>query len=248
MFVSLFFLLIFLIGAIFSDKHHVNHQVENDFFSPNARYSRDNLMEAYICLGARFIRADRQDSRQKIMYMNKYFNQYFPKAIYNFSDSLSASLREPASIKVVGRWLQYNLPQKERRLQVLYFLSGMSMIDGSIGTKEKQLLEELNGVLGLSKKDFESVMAMYQRREERSYEKSSGPSLSAEKRTIQLSCRILGISEHASMDEIKKAYRALAKIHHPDRFATDSIEQQEIANERFVEIQKAYDALEKLKF
>ena len=47
------------------------------------------------------------------------------------------------------------------------------------------------------------------------------------------------------MVEIKKAYRTLVKKHHPDRFATNSIEQQKIAESRFIEIQKAYETIEK---
>lgn len=46
------------------------------------------------------------------------------------------------------------------------------------------------------------------------------------------------------MDEVKKAYRQLVKLHHPDRFASEAKEQQEIAQERFVEIQKAYELIE----
>ena len=32
---------------------------------------------------------------------------------------------------------------------------------------------------------------------------------------------LLGLDTHASLDEIKKAYRAKAKLHHPDTAATD---------------------------
>ncbi|MFL5907983.1 MAG: molecular chaperone DnaJ [Solirubrobacterales bacterium] len=49
---------------------------------------------------------------------------------------------------------------------------------------------------------------------------------------------VLGISKSASQDEIKKAYRELARKWHPDRNPGD-----EGAEERFKEIQQAYDAL-----
>ena len=49
---------------------------------------------------------------------------------------------------------------------------------------------------------------------------------------------ILGVSKTASQDEIKKAYRALARKYHPDRNQDD-----EAAEERFKEIQGAYDVL-----
>jgi molecular chaperone DnaJ len=49
---------------------------------------------------------------------------------------------------------------------------------------------------------------------------------------------VLGVSKGASQDEIKKAYRKLARQHHPDRNPDD-----EAAEERFKEIQQAYDVL-----
>src|SRR5919202_1051081 len=49
---------------------------------------------------------------------------------------------------------------------------------------------------------------------------------------------VLGVSRKASADEIKKAYRKLARQYHPDRNAGDKQ-----AEERFKEVQQAYDTL-----
>ncbi len=49
---------------------------------------------------------------------------------------------------------------------------------------------------------------------------------------------VLGVDEDASQDEIKKAYRTLARKHHPDRNPDDPN-----AEDKFKEIQKAYSVL-----
>jgi molecular chaperone DnaJ len=49
---------------------------------------------------------------------------------------------------------------------------------------------------------------------------------------------VLEVSKTASADEIKKAYRKLARQHHPDRNPGDAA-----AEERFKEVQQAYDVL-----
>src|SRR6266516_6755568 len=48
----------------------------------------------------------------------------------------------------------------------------------------------------------------------------------------------LGVAEDASADEIKSAYRRLARRYHPDRNQGDSI-----SAERFTRIKTAYDVL-----
>jgi molecular chaperone DnaJ len=50
--------------------------------------------------------------------------------------------------------------------------------------------------------------------------------------------QVLGIPKNADADEIKKAYRKLARQHHPDRNPDDPA-----AEERFKEVQDAYDLL-----
>ena len=55
--------------------------------------------------------------------------------------------------------------------------------------------------------------------------------------------QILGVSETATPEEIKNAYRKSALKWHPDKFATKSLEEREQANEKMKEINKAYEVL-----
>ena len=56
---------------------------------------------------------------------------------------------------------------------------------------------------------------------------------------------ILGVSEHATDDEIKEAYRALAKKYHPDRYIDDGL--KEMATEKMQQINEAYDAIKDMR-
>ncbi len=52
---------------------------------------------------------------------------------------------------------------------------------------------------------------------------------------------VLGVSKNASQEEIKSAYRKLAKQYHPDRYIGNPL--ADLAAEKFKEINEAYDTL-----
>lgn len=53
---------------------------------------------------------------------------------------------------------------------------------------------------------------------------------------------VLGVSESATMEEIKKAYRELVKKYHPDRYGDNPL--KDLADEKLREINQAYDTIE----
>ena len=52
---------------------------------------------------------------------------------------------------------------------------------------------------------------------------------------------ILGVSKNATDEEIKKAYRELARKYHPDRYADNPL--SDLAKEKMQEINEAYDSI-----
>ncbi len=56
---------------------------------------------------------------------------------------------------------------------------------------------------------------------------------------------VLGVRNDATDDEIKKAYRSLAKKYHPDNFADSPLKAQ--AEEKMKEINDAYDRIQKIR-
>merc|ERR1712186_223877 len=55
--------------------------------------------------------------------------------------------------------------------------------------------------------------------------------------------KILGVSKDANDDEIKKAYRKRALVHHPDRHSSASEDEKKEAEKKFKEIGEAYGVL-----
>lgn len=55
--------------------------------------------------------------------------------------------------------------------------------------------------------------------------------------------KILGVSKSASDDEIKKAYRKRALLHHPDRHSSAPEEEKRDQEKKFKELGEAYNVL-----
>lgn len=57
--------------------------------------------------------------------------------------------------------------------------------------------------------------------------------------------QVLGVPETASDEEIKKAYRRLAKQYHPDNYVDNPL--KDLADQKMKEINEAYDAIQKMR-
>jgi DnaJ like chaperone protein len=114
----------------------------------------------------------------------------------------------------------------EVRLQLLHFLFGIAQADGNVSTPEINKIREIAGYLRVSRQDFESIMAMFIKSADNAY-------------------KILEIEKTASNEEVKKAYRNMAKKYHPDRVNTQDEAIKKGAEEKFKQVQLAYETIQK---
>lgn len=210
-------------------------------FPQKIPFNQGNLLEAYLSLGARMILYNSGETSSKVQFISLYFQRYFTIANYNFGDSLVFSLQHPIQIDTVTTWLKQHLEEEGQRSQVIYFLTGLALTRGKIGSREFAFLSKVNELLDLSPIHLDRVIAIYasyqQRKKTEEKKQSTGKAQSSSK----LYRTILDVPENADFTTIKKAYRKLVKLHHPDVFVNASEAQQKLAEEKFVEIQKAYE-------
>jgi hypothetical protein len=78
-----------------------------------------------------------------------------------------------------------------------------------------------------------------EKREKEAYEKGRREAeVQSNKMSVEEACKILGVNSNASKEEIKKAYRKLGKLIHPDASGIDT-------NALMKEVNEAYSILEK---
>lgn len=210
-------------------------------YPPKNKLTEDNLLEAYLALGSLLILLDYKASKTKTQFINQYFNRYFRNSNYNFGDSLLFSMRHPMQIDSVSSWLNSNLESVGERSQVIYFLTGLAMLDGKLSERELKFLQMMNEKLHLKLKNLERIISIYQNyhysKKETKSDKKTSPDISKRKRYAQ----ILHLSETPTQKELKSSYRSLVKQHHPDRFSQASEAQQLLAKDKFQQIQEAYE-------
>ncbi len=224
--------------------------IEKKTFNKFSPLNDKNLMEATISLTVTMLFKDRTDFPQKIIFIKKYFYKKFTSSSQYFPALFSHHLKNHCTNESVCFWINKKIPSNQERINILYFLAGISMVDGNLSKKEHELLVEIQELLKLETKDLDSIIAMFTRHEESKKEQEERKSITNnERRTkakMETYCTILEIPSTSTFEEIKKAYRKLAMLNHPDKYEKAGPDMVNIAKERFLKIQEAYEFLEKV--
>ncbi|NAS10836.1 TerB family tellurite resistance protein [Poritiphilus flavus] len=173
------------------------------------------------------IKADGTVSQRELDYVRQYFLSTYGKEKANaiFRTFNEVIKKREISAQRICAFLNQRT-RYEVRLQLLHFLFGIAQADGAVSPPEIDKIREIAGYLRVGHHDFESIKAMFIRSADNAY-------------------KILEIDKGASDDEVKKAYRTMAKKYHPDRVNTADEAIKKGAEEKFKQVQKAYEEIQR---
>ncbi len=213
-----------VLDGLFGEKSERRRTIFQDIGRQNVSPADFELNLLSLC--SIVIKADGQVSQRELDYVRQYFLSTYGKekanAIFRtFNDVIK---KREISAQRICNYLNQRT-RYEVRLQLLHFLFGIAQADGQISTAEINKLSELAGYLRIGRHDFESIKAMFVKSADNAY-------------------KILEIEKGATDEEVKKAYRRMAKKYHPDRVITENEAIKKGAEEKFKEVQKAYEVIQ----
>lgn len=180
-----------------------------------------------LSLASIVIKADGTVSQTELDYARQYFVRAYGKERANatfrtFNDVIKK--REVSAARIC----QYlNMRTRyEVRLQILHFLFGIAQADGKVSEPEVNIMSEIAGYFRVNHQDFESIKAMFFKNADSAY-------------------KILEIQKDATNDEVKKAFRTMAKKYHPDKLQHMDEAYRKGAEDKFRKVQEAYETIQK---
>ncbi len=180
-----------------------------------------------LILASIVIKADGKQDQRELDFVRQQFVSMYGKERANKAFRLFKGINKQENISTRQVCLQIRqMMDHPSRLQLMHFLFGIAKADDMVTDDEIRQIFTIAGYLGISSRDFESIKAMFYNSSENAY-------------------KILEISENATVDEIKTAYRKMAKKYHPDRVLHLGKEHQKGAEEKFRQVQESYERLQK---
>lgn len=177
-----------------------------------------------LILTAAVMKADGKVTRSELNYVKQFITNNFGAA------------RAPEYVRILGELIKkdFNLQEVSSqirqymdyssRLMLLQFLFGTALADGESHNSEIDVIKTIASYLGISNMDYKSIKAMFIKDTNSAYS-------------------ILEITADVSDDEIKKAYRELAKKYHPDKVSHLGEDVKKAAEVKITELNAAYDAV-----
>jgi len=206
----------FMMGSMFEGKSSVGGQY--------GQTQSGDFSLSLLILTAAVMKADGNVRRSELDYVKRFLeNNFGSSKTPQYVKMLGEILKQDLNVQDVSRQISQYMDYGSRMMLVQY-LFGIAQADGNNHPAEIDMIQVIANFMGISVKDYESIKAMFV--------KDTGSAY-----------KVLNVSTDTSNDDIKKAYRELAKKHHPDRVAHLGEDVKEAAEEKFMKLNAAYEAI-----
>ena len=184
---------------------------------------RNSFLMSLLVLSASVIKADGKTTSQELATLRGFFARNFGPQAGDEAEKIMQELlnKEFNLYEVCGQ--VRSCMDYSQRLQLFHYLVGLGACDG-LHQREVDILEAIATYIGLSKSEADAVFAQFRPSNDGNY-------------------KILEITADATNEEVKKAYRKMVVKYHPDKVATLGSDVQKAAEEKFKEVQHAYEAI-----
>ena len=185
-----------------------------------------DFMMGLLILTAAVMKADGKVMKSELNFVKDFLAKNFgANNLQNRLDILRQLLDKNIDVYQTCEKIRTSFPYATK-LQLLHYLFGIAVADNDCTKAEKDLIERIANLIGLSQADYKSIEAMYFRVTDSAYV-------------------ILQIERNATDEEVKRAYKRMCIKYHPDKVAHLGEEAQKAANEKFQEINNAYEQIKK---
>lgn len=198
---------------------------------------RNSFLFALLVLASYIIRADGKVMHSEMEFVRQMLRQNFGAQASMEGDNILRKLfdeqkrvGESAFKRTVADCCQQiarNIDYSQR-LQLLNFLVMIAQADGKLPQVEIVALKECAQWMQMSTDEVDSMLGMG-------------------KDDLASAYQVLGVSSHATDDEVKKAYRKLALEHHPDKVAALGEDIRQAAEKKFQKINEAKERIWKAR-
>ncbi|MCT4646799.1 MAG: TerB family tellurite resistance protein [Carboxylicivirga sp.] len=213
-----------IIGMVFG---HLSEEQASFINNKNrANNDRSGFLATLLVLVAAVMKADQTVKKSELDYVKR-------SLVATFGEKEAASallmlrdiLKQDIPVNEVVHQARVNINYSSK-LQLMHLLFGIALADKDFSKDERDCLQQIAIGLGVSQKDFSSVLAMFVKDNSSAY-------------------KILEVDKNASDDEIKKAYKKLAIRNHPDKVAHLGEDIRKKAEEKFKKVNEAFEQIKK---
>jgi len=201
--------------------------ISTNTLGPN-RTTEGDFKMSLLVLMACVMKADGRIMKSELDVAKKFLVANFGEqgaleALQILKNILDQPIDETQVAMQVNQYMNYS-----SKLELLHLLFEIAYADGEIHPSELAAIQRIASIFLIDRLDFESLKAPYMKQVDRDWAYKS-----------------LEIEPTATDEEIKKAYRRMAKKYHPDLVNDLGEEVKKSATEKFRSINEAYESLKK---